>query len=198
MKTKFFSTFFLCVTLLTSCSFGASAEPTLTPVNLNAVKTSAVQTVVAPITQTAAAFTPSPANTETPVIPTGTPTPSETPTPSGGPKETPCDNLEFINDSSIPDGTTMTADQQFVKTWKVKNTGACIWTTGYTIALAYGESLNGQTTALTSEVLPNTDTEVSVTLTAPSKPGTYIGYWRLKNNNGYFFGTQLTVNIVVP
>ncbi|RPH58722.1 MAG: hypothetical protein EHM81_09470, partial [Chloroflexi bacterium] len=168
------------------------------PVDIGAVQTHAVETVVFAVTQTAAAFTPTPLPlppTETPVPPTVAPT--ATPAATGTATPNICNNLEFIVDATVPDGTTMTPGQEFVKTWKVKNTGSCTWTTGYTIIWAYGEKMGGQTTALTAEVLPNTEAEVSITLTAPAKAGTYSGYWRLRSNNGENFGTQLTVVIVV-
>lgn len=198
MKTKICIYTIIFLLLLTSCS-GGTVEPTATPVNIDAIQTEAVATFVAGVTQTAAAFTPTPAPTET--ITATQPAPTETPTPtgvSGGtPTEGSCDNLEFISDATVPDNTTMTAAQEFVKTWKVRNPGPCTWTTGYSIIFGYGERLNGQTTALAAEVLPNTEAEISITLKAPATPGTYSSYWRLANNNGAAFGTFLTVVIIV-
>jgi hypothetical protein len=91
----------------------------------------------------------------------------------------------------------MTAGQEFIKTWKVKNIGSCTWTTGYHLILAYGEKMDGQTTFLSSEVLPNTEAEISVKLKAPIKPGTYVGVWIMANNNFLNFDERLTVSIVV-
>jgi len=34
-------------------------------------------------------------------------------------------------------------------------------------------------------------------LTAPSKAGTYQGYWQMKSDTGAFFGTRVWVKIVV-
>jgi hypothetical protein len=194
MKTKILIYTLLILTLLTSCSAG-STEPTPTPVDIGAIQTSAVQTVIAPITQTAAAFTPPPTATEEPTL---TLEPSQTPTPEGTAPPIICNDLEFVSDSSVPDGTQMTAGQEFVKTWKVKNTGTCTWTTAYNIIHAYGEKLSGQSTALTAEVAPNAEAEISITLKAPATAGTYSSYWRLSNNNGSPFGIVLTVVINVP
>lgn len=190
----------LSLALLTACSIGAGSEPTATPIDVGAIQTAAVETVVAGVTQTAAAFTATPAPTETP---TSTPslditeTPTSTPTQAGTPTEVICDNLVFISDATVPDGMVIAAGQEFVKTWKVKNTGSCSWTTGYSIIFAYGEKLGGQTTALIAEVLSNTEAEISITLKAPLIPGNYGSYWRLANNNGSAFGTVLTVVITV-
>jgi hypothetical protein len=194
MKTKIFASTLLTLTLLTSCA-GVSTEPTPTAVDIGAIQTAAVQTVIAEVTQTASAFTPPPTATE---AATATSEPTQTPTPNGPATPIPCDNLEFVSDSSVPDGTQMTAGQEFVKTWKVKNVGTCTWTTGYNLINAdYGEPMSGKTTALTAEVLPNAEAEISITLKAPSQPGTYSGYWRMANNNGFPFGKVLTVVIIV-
>ena len=194
MKTAHLASTFLIVILLASCS-GLNASPTPTPVDVNALQTAAVQTVVANITQTAAV---QPQATEPPPTETSAPVPTETPAPTASPTPGTCDNSAFINDASVPDGTVMTAGQDFIKTWKVKNTGTCTWTTGYRLIFSYGEKMGGLTTALTAEVAPNTDSEIAVKLKAPLKSGTYSGYWRLANNNGYAFGEIFTVVITVP
>ena len=182
--------------LLSACSVGGSAAPSPSPVDVGAIQTAAVQTIVAPITQTAAAFTPPPAATEPP---TNTPTPSAAFTPAGSPTPSICDNLEFISDSTVVDGTQIAAGQAFVKTWKIKNTGSCTWKTNYTILFGWGDNkMGGQTTALPTDVPANSEVEISLTLKAPTKSGTYHSYWRLQNNNGYRFGTALSVVIVVP
>jgi hypothetical protein len=198
MKPRLFVYALLTLVLLSSCTLGGSAEPTATPVDIAAIQTAAVQTVVAPITQTAEAFVPSPTATVT-VAATLTPGITATPTQNGVPTEKICNQMAFVSDSTVPDNTVVTAGQTFLKTWKVKNTGPCAWTTAYTLIYAYGDNkLSGQTTALTAKVDPNTDIEISITLKAPVTPGTYHSYWRLVDNNGYPFGTVLTVVIVVP
>jgi next-to-BRCA1 protein 1 len=193
MKKSLTTTALLFTILLTACG-SATPEATPTAVDINVLQTAAVQTVVANITQTAFAFTPTPLPpTETPV-----PLPTETPTPAGTATLATCDNAVFVADVSVPDGTQMIAGQDFVKTWKVRNTGACTWKTGYQLILSYGSRMSGQSTALTTDVLPNTEVEISVNLKAPNAAGTYSGYWVLRNNNGYTFGQILTVVIVVP
>src|SRR5512133_1043607 len=156
MKAAHLASIILIVVLLASCS-GGSAEPTATPVDVNALQTAAVQTVVAAVTQTSVAQPTAtvelPLETETPAAAVST----ETVTPTVAPTQNTCDNSAFINDTSVPDGTVMAAGADFVKTWKVKNTGTCSWTTGYNIVYAYGEKMSGAATPLTVEVAPNSD-----------------------------------------
>ena len=133
--------------------------------------------------------------------------PSETPQPSATVVTNPettgtrsvCDNMVFIADTTIPDFTPIMAGQNFVKTWKIKNTGSCAWKTGYVLAWSWGDSkMGGETTALATEVAPNKMTQISVSLKGPVKPGSYHGYWRLQNSAGYRFGEALSLVIVVP
>jgi hypothetical protein len=173
--------------------------PTATLVDVEAIQTAAVETVVAGVTQTADAFTDTPAPTETTAI-TLTPTimatvpllASETPTLAT------CHNSAFVGDVTHPDNSQVEAGKSFQKTWKFKNIGSCTWTRTYTIRYAYGERMNGRDSYLDAEVLPGAEAEISLTLTAPTKPGTYKGYWTLFNNNGYQFGEYVSVIIVVP
>lgn len=194
MKTAHLASIPLIVVLLVSCS-GGSAEPTATPIDVNALQTAAVQTVIAQVTQTAVS---QPTATELSPTETLAPVATETATPAVVATQQTCDNSAFINDSSVPDGMAMAAGADFVKTWKVKNTGTCTWTTGYSIVFSYGEKMGGAATPLTAEVAPNSTAEISVNLKAPLKSGTYSGYWRLSNNNGYAFGEIFTVVIAVP
>jgi hypothetical protein len=197
MKKTLVAIALLIAVLLAACA-GANPEPTATPIDVNALQTKTVQTVIARVTETAAAI---PTETPTVVPPTETPVPlpTETSTPAGTPTLSTCDDAIWIADVSYPDGTPVTAGQEFIKTWRVKNTGSCTWTAGYQIMWAYGDNrMGGQATALTGETLPNTEAEISLNLRAPTKPGTYNGYWILRNNNGYTFGQRLSVTIVVP
>ncbi len=198
MKTAQTLPLFLILVLLVSCS-GTAPSPTATPVDVQAVQTSVVQTIVANVTQTALAQP-----TPTPVPPTETPVPAPTETLAPAATATPqeCDNSAFISDASVTDGTVMAPGQEFVKTWKVKNTGTCTWTTNYRLVFGYSnppnEKMGGLPTTLTVEVAPSAEVEISVNMKAPLKAGNYSGYWRLSNSSGYAFGEYFTVAITVP
>jgi hypothetical protein len=198
MKTANLISVLLTVILLTACASSGTATSTPTAIDINALQTAAVETIVANITETAAAQPTQEPPTETITPAPEKPTETVTPTLAVSSTAQLCDNSAFVSDASVPDGTQMTAGQAFVKSWKVKNTGTCSWKTGYQIIYAYGEKMGGLATTLTAEVLPGTDVEISVNLKAPDKGGNYSGYWRLANNNGVPFGQVLTVIISVP
>lgn len=148
--------------------------------------------------------TPLPTNTRPPTLTptvTVTPTPTETPTPSPLPPtsvvETFCDNSKFLGDVTIPDGTILAPGQVFQKTWSFQNIGRCTWKEGYTIAWVSGDVLGGVARPLPEVVPPNGAVNVTARLTAPFKPGTYKGVWRLFNSKGEPFGDFVSVLIVV-
>jgi hypothetical protein len=191
--------------ILAAC---APATPIVPTPDVLAIRTSAAYTVVAEFTLTAAAFTP------TPLPPTETPTPeplpTETPTAAfatdptqialGTPGEL-CDNFSFDNatvDVTILDGAQMTVGQDFVKTWKIKNTGACAWGDGYGLVYAgYADKMSGEPVPLGTVVQVGQEVDVSVNFKAPTKLGEYTSAWQMANAKGIPFGKAIFVKIVV-
>lgn len=179
--------------LLTACQ--SSPTP-----DLEALRTSVAQTVVAEITASAPRATPTMAPTK---APTATPTLAATPTPPASPTPTedqrPCDDAAYVSDVTIPDYyADLKPGELFVKTWQIKNTGSCTWTPDYRLVFGYGEAMNGKSQPIGQEVAPEQTVEVSVTLTAPLKSGTYTGAWRMSNALGDPFGEFLLVVITMP
>ncbi len=180
-----------------ACSAIFPAVEMPTPVDIPALQTSAVGTIIASYTQTAQVqATSTPPGTETPAPPA----PSETPTviPTGTEMVAPCDNLRFINDGLVIDGSIMKPGEEFEKTWKVVNAGTCTWSTGYQLIFDHGTDMDGKPAALTSDVLPNDNLEITINMKAPAKSGMYTGYWRFVNNSNLPFGPLLNVIIIVP
>ncbi len=180
------------------------------PANANATPTLSVEDIFTLAAQTLSAqqatqlaLTPP---TSTPLPPTPLPTlpppspvatfPSFT-TPTLGSVGGACDSAIYVADVTIPDGTTLTPGQQFQKTWKLLNNGSCTWSSSYSLAFSSGDLMGGTTSAVTVPVPPGNQTNMSVTLTAPSTNGTYTGTWRMQNASGQPFGNFITVVIKV-
>jgi hypothetical protein len=201
MKTKLIVMAILIATLIAAC--GSSNTPTQDPTpDVAAVRTSAASTVVSQFTLTAAAFTP------TPSLPTETLTPEATGTATTAPVAQVtnaqgttvalCDNLQFVADVNIPDDTTMSPGQDFVKTWRVKNTGSCPWDAGYKLVYAdYADKMSGQWQPLTQVVQPGQEIELSVQFKAPDKIGEYLSAWQMANPKGITFPEAVYVKILV-
>lgn len=194
-----------CALMLSSCNipFGGNDE-----VSPEEALTAVFQTVEA-----ALSLTPQPTNTFTSTATntataTATFTPSATASPTiqvveSGSEFTDgqasgCDNAAFAGDITIPDGTQFDPETAFTKTWQLSNTGSCTWNSGYSVVFVSGEGMSGiSPQPLTSDTAPGSSRQISVELVAPTTPGTYTGYWRLKNPGGALFGHSFYVQIVV-
>jgi hypothetical protein len=129
--------------------------------------------------------TPIPTNTSTP-LPTATNTPVP---PTRTPLPPPCNAMAFITDVTIDDGETIAAGHTFEKVWRLQNVGVCTWTTDYDLVFVDGNQMGGdKVTSLDHNVAPGHTIDVSVDLKAPTKKGTYTGYWMLRSSNGSYFG----------
>src|SRR3972149_916600 len=103
------------VALVASCNFPRQPSPQ------ELAATAAAQTVSAQLTQISAAPPPPP--------PTATPG---------------CTDLsQYVSDVTIPDNTQMTPGQNFTKTWRLRNSGTCTWTTAYDAVFVDGNAMGG-------------------------------------------------------
>jgi hypothetical protein len=95
----------------------------------------------------------------------------------------------------------------FVKTWRVRNDGTCIWGPGralHTLAFIGGDKLGGpDSIELPGQVSPGGVVDVSAHLKAPMLDGLYRSEWKLRTNDGSLVGVgpggmnPLYVQIVV-
>jgi hypothetical protein len=164
--------------------------------------TAHILTLYAVLTNSAPIQNTSPTNpivlpSDTPGIPTNTPTfaptntsqlPSVTPTSSQIP--VPCYRAAFVKDVTIPDYYDKLAPgETFVKTWRLKNTGTCTWPADTQVVFLSGEQMGAPSSqAVGAAVAVGEDVDISVTMTAPTSAGTYTGYWMLKIPNADRFG----------
>ena len=105
--------------------------------------------------------------------------------------------MSYVNDVTIPDNTPMTPGKTFTKTWKVKNSGTCAWEAGYKFAFTGGDAMSGVTYTLPQSVPANSQIDISVAMTAPSKTGSIRGNWRMSTTAGQFFGDEVYLVILV-
>jgi hypothetical protein len=183
---------------LGACNLGANT-PTLSP---DLALTQAAETIQALFTSPAPTATLAPLVVEdTPAVPiaatatpgeaaTATPTQTQTPTATASPTQGDCTNqIDFIDDLSVPDDTAFLPGQTFTKTWRLRNVGTCTWTSSYALVFVDGEALNATSpVALPASVPPQSDVDLSVTMTAPGVPGTYTSNWMLRSPGGVNFG----------
>jgi hypothetical protein len=111
-----------------------------------------------------------------------------------------CNNAVFLGET-IPDGTKMNPQHDFDKKWSLQNTGTCTWDEGYVFAFKSGEQMGGPNDVkiVYSEDFtpPNHSIAFKVHLYAPKVAGEYKGYWQMKNDAGQWFGSLVSVDIIV-
>jgi hypothetical protein len=113
-----------------------------------------------------------------------------------------CNNSSFVSDVSVPDNTVLPPGQDFDKVWAVKNTGSCTWDDGYALVYIGGSSpnldpYNFEFKDKNDFVVGGATANLGLTLTTPCTPGDYQGSWRMRDDNGNYFGTYLTVIVKV-
>jgi hypothetical protein len=108
-----------------------------------------------------------------------------------------CDNAAFVSDITIEDGTQLSPDEVFEKTWELSNAGTCTWDESYALTFVSGSQMNGSDTSLDESVSPGESVEITVEMTAPSTEASYTGYWRMTNADGTLFGDTIYVQVEV-
>jgi uncharacterized protein YkwD len=93
-------------------------------------------------------------------------------------------NATFVADVSIPDHTPLDPGEGFTKTWRVQNTGTCIWWSGYTLSHYSENAMSAPASVPLPVTNPGEQADLSVSLVAPSTPGTYQGNFVIKNPAG--------------
>jgi hypothetical protein len=105
-----------------------------------------------------------------------------------------CLDAQYAADVTIPDDTQLDNDEEFEKTWRVRNSGTCAWPEDAVLAFSSGEQMGAPDSVEVGAVEPGDEKEISVKMKAPAEAGRYTGSWRMKRAEG-FFGGPLTVVI---
>ena len=198
MRSRFMLSVCLGLTLLVAgCNLPEKSTPTTAGADyirtaaartLDAVGTTMASPRGTPIVVTVVPTVPAtmPASTTAPSL-----TPPAEATPTKG-TSLPCDQVSFVRDISIPDGTLLYPGTPFTKTWELKNTGTCAWNAMYLLVFANEGDLMGAAVSkplITSgAVQPGELVRVSVDLIAPAKIGDAKSSWRLRSPAGVDFG----------
>ncbi len=148
------------------------------------------------------------------VVPLPTPAPEATALPTAvtvvlpSPTPIPCiDGMAYVADLNYDDRNMsapplMQSGQAFQKAWRIRNSGNCDWGADYVFTYANGNTpaarMGGQNQVIGRVVRPGETVDIAVDLTAPQAPGTYQGFWYMKNGSGLPFGERVWVGIRVP
>jgi hypothetical protein len=109
-----------------------------------------------------------------------------------------CDNqLQFLTDLSIPDGTQVTPGFQLDKQWQVKNTGSCNWGDGYTLRLIAGPEMGAVSPQSLIPARSGSEAVINIQFTAPGEPDRYRSAWQAFSPDGQPFGADIFIEIMV-
>lgn len=103
-----------------------------------------------------------------------------------------CTNsIAFVQDVTVPDDTIFAPGDMFEKTWQLRNSGTCPWTTDYSLIFAGGDDLSSPVSVpLASPVVPGQTVNVTVPLEAPEELGTYRSDFVMADAAGNPFGVD--------
>ncbi len=119
--------------------------------------------------------------------------PNSTPTFGG-----PCFNdLKFIEDLTIPDGTVVSANSSIDKQWLAQNSGTCDWDSTYRLKWIGGDPLNAAQEQTLYPARAGTQAALRILFTAPTFTGTYESSWQATSSDGILFGDPIYINVVV-
>ena len=164
----------LIVMVLSACNFQAQGA--------TATSAPATDTVAAPITNATVTETPpvdaSATSTTTPEI-------TATSIATRPPNAPDCTNsASFVADITIPDNTEVEGGSAFTKTWRIMNTGTCIWASDYTLSHYSDEIMNAPAFVPLPVTFPGQTADISVELTAPNVLGPHRANFVIKNPTG--------------
>jgi len=167
---------------------GGVSQPAVININVTGAATLTTGQPTATLTVTSTPAPGTPTATWTPVVMTETPTAAVTV----------CTlDAAFVADVTVPDGTIFEPGARIDKIWRIRNSGSCPWQSGYTWVFVSGDQMGAAPSQSVPATAVGANVDIGVTMYAPSAPGTYTGYWRMKSPGGEVFGQTSRVQIVV-
>lgn len=106
-------------------------------------------------------------------------------------------NLAWLEDLSIPDGSIVQPGEALDKRWKVQNNGSCSWDQDYRVKLVGGPDLGAPEEQALYPARAGADALVRMIFTAPVEPGAYRSAWQAYTPDGAPFGDPFYVDFIV-
>src|SRR6188474_3452386 len=182
MNKKLFVIASVSALLFTACGT-QSPTPTAVPTSSEApvVATTEVPVGTVPTDLSVSVSTEVAATETSATLPTETATVG-TPAPTNPPDCT--NSASFVTDVTIPDNSNVTGGATFTKTWRISNTGSCVWGPDYTLT-HYSDERMGAPDSVPLSITPGGQTaDISVDLVASNSVGTHRGNFVIKNPAG--------------
>ena len=108
----------------------------------------------------------------------------------------PCMDMEIVLEEE-PGLLKLPPSTPFTKTFWLKNTGSCTWTSDYHVYHISGEPMGGlDEWQVPRDFPPGSEYGFVLELTSPAETGYHTGVWSVTHPDGYFFG-QVKVEVEV-
>jgi len=107
------------------------------------------------------------------------------------------DNLTFIEDQTIPDGTLVQPGEALDKRWLVQNSGTCNWDDSYHLKLIAGAEMGVSTEQALYPARIGAQATIRLVFTAPEQPDAYRSAWQAYSPSGEPFGDPIFIEVLV-
>ena len=105
-----------------------------------------------------------------------------TPTVTQPPNAADCTNsATFVADVTVPDNSDVSGGTRFTKTWRIRNTGTCIWGSGYQLSYYSDEQMSAIGPIGLEITQPGQEVDISIDLVAPNSIGRHRANFVIKN-----------------
>ncbi len=132
-------------------------------------------------------------------IPTQTPVSTVAATPIARQTAAPTctNNLVYLEDLSIPDGSLVSPGVILDKRWQVENRGTCNWDEHYHLKLIAGQALGALEEQALYPARSGAPALIRIQFTAPQEPGSYRSAWQAYDPHGNAFGDPVFIDFIV-
>jgi hypothetical protein len=108
-------------------------------------------------------------------------------------------DAELAGAAGSPTPLQSAPDTVLLTTWRVRNSGTCVWDPSYRLGFLGGERLSGpRNVPLREAVPPGGEVELLVRVIAPAAAGSFRGEWQMFGPDGTPFGVHTSVEVEVP
>lgn len=106
-------------------------------------------------------------------------------------------NLLFVADLTIPDGTEVEPGAILDKIWVVENNGSCNYNEHYRLKLIAGADLGAKAEQALYPARSGTQFQIRIRFVAPQEPGEVRSAWQAFDPQGNPFGDPVYLEVVV-
>jgi hypothetical protein len=122
----------------------------------------------------------------------------ETPTPILPTPTMTCENnLTFVDDVTVPDGSKFAPGDAIEKVWLVNNSGTCNWNADYRVRFIDGDAMGAGLEQALFPARSGTEAEIRINFVAPNQSGLVLSSWQAYSPEGQPFGMIFYISIIV-